>query len=456
MQKQPFFLPYQKKWILDDSRIKIMEKSRQIGMSWTTAYRLVRVHAANRGRPRDSWVSSRDELQARLFIRDCREFAKIMNIAVSEWTGSPLVSGGDCASLEFADGSRIWSMSSNPDAQAGKRGDRVLDEFALHPDPEKLYAISMPGITWGGNIEIISTHRGRDSFFNKLIEEARYGGNPKRMSLHRTTLQDALEQGLLSKLKAALPPDSEIAQMDEAQYFDFIKNSCADESMFLQEYMCVPSAEDERFLPFELIEKCVYAPASTHDAWRAPISRANPLYLGVDIGRTSDLTVFWLLEHSGDVLYTRDVKAFKNIPFAEQESYLHTYLSDKSLRRACIDNTGIGRQFAERALSRYGSARIEPVCFTQSAKELMAYPLKERFEKCQIRIPDDPDVIADLHKIKRTYGIGGGLRFTAERDGSGHSDRFWALALANHACQTSPDSRASISLSPQPKFGFIW
>ena len=61
-----FFLPYQKAWIMDGSRIKLMEKSRQIGMSWTTAYELVRRHSLA-GERRDSWVSSRDELQAKLF-----------------------------------------------------------------------------------------------------------------------------------------------------------------------------------------------------------------------------------------------------------------------------------------------------------------------------------------------------------------------------------------------------
>ena len=32
------FLPYQANWIKDQSRLKLMEKSRQIGLSWSTAY----------------------------------------------------------------------------------------------------------------------------------------------------------------------------------------------------------------------------------------------------------------------------------------------------------------------------------------------------------------------------------------------------------------------------------
>ena len=426
-------MPYQKKWILDNSRIKLMEKARQVGISWTTAYRLVRAHSLSAHR-RDSWVSSRDELQAKLFIDDCKKFAKILDCAVREHSGESVLAGGDCASLEFSNGTRIWSLSSNPDAQAGKRGARVLDEFALHPDPEKLYAISMPGITWGGNIEIISTHRGADCFFNKLVEEARYGGNPKNISLHRVTLEDALNQGLLRKIKRGIDPESEIAQMDEAAYFDYIKKSCADESMFMQEYMCTPCAEDSRFIPFELISRCAYKNGGD-GSWRAAESKSNPMFLGVDIGRTSDLSVFWLLEKVADVLYTRDVRALKNSPFAEQEAVLDSYLGNPSVRRVCIDNSGIGRQFAERALSRYGSARVEAVYFTAAQKELMAYPLKKRFEEATIRIPDSREIVADLHKIRRGYSLSGQPKFCADRDSNGHSDRFWALALANYACK---------------------
>ena len=105
-----FFLPYQKKWICDNSRIKIMEKSRQVGMSWSAAYRLVRNHSL--GAKRDSWVSSRDELQAKLFIQDCKNFANILNIAIRHTLNCSVLENSDSSSMEFNDGSRIWSLSS--------------------------------------------------------------------------------------------------------------------------------------------------------------------------------------------------------------------------------------------------------------------------------------------------------------------------------------------------------
>ena len=446
-----FFLPYQQAWLRDTSRIKLMEKSRQIGMSWTAAYELVRRHALSEC-PLDSWVSSRDEMQAKLFIDDCKKFASVLNVAAEDISGGKILAAADSQTLGFANGTRIWSLSSNPDAQAGKRGTRVLDEFALHPDPVRLYSVAYPGITWGGSLEIISTHRGRENFFYKLVEEARYGGNPKNISVHRVTLQDALEQGFLKKLKENLPAEHEVASMDEGEYFDYVKNSCADTESFLQEYMCEPADDNAGFVSYDTIQKCVY---KCGEDWRQPANPENPLYLGVDVGRSRDLTVFWLLERCADVLYTRDVKVLRDIPFSEQELVLYSYLSLPALRRAAIDQSGLGRQFAERAQERYSSSRIEGVSFTSSTKEMLAYPLRSRFEDATIRIPDDMEIRADIRAVRKETTASGGIRFCAERTADGHADRFWALALAVHAA-SSGSSYSRMELVGRKENGFIW
>ncbi|WP_223871517.1 ABC transporter permease [Candidatus Dactylopiibacterium carminicum] len=77
------FLPFQSKWIMDSSRLKLMEKTRQIGISWSTAYGSAERTAAQ-GARHDEWVSSRDDIQARLFIEDCKLWAGIMNLAAKE------------------------------------------------------------------------------------------------------------------------------------------------------------------------------------------------------------------------------------------------------------------------------------------------------------------------------------------------------------------------------------
>ena len=50
-----------------------------------------------------------------------------------------------------------------------------------------------------------------------------------------------------------------------------------------------------------------------------------------------------------------------------------------------------------------------------------------------LRIPDDKLVRSDLRAIKKGTTSAGHVRFTADRGKNGHSDRFWALALALHA-----------------------
>lgn len=438
------FLPYQSKWIQDESRLKLMEKSRQIGLSWATAYAADERTAAQ-GARFDQWVSSRDDLQARLFIEDCKMWAGIMNLAAKD-LGEVVLDPKDRISayvIEFASGKRIHSMSSNPDAQAGKRGGRVLDEFALHPDPRKLWSIAYPGITWGGCMEIISTHRGSHNFFNGLIREVRDHGNPKGISLHRVTLQDALEQGFLVKLQAMLPADDERQAMDEASYFDFIRAGCADEESFQQEYMCNPADDDSAFLEYGLIASAEY---SSNIDWKR--TGTGRLFAGVDIGRRKDLTVLWVLEQLGDVLYTRHVECMENMRKSAQEAILWPWFA--RCDRVCIDQTGLGIGWVDDAQDEFGVHVIEGVSFTGPMKEALAYPLRGAFEDHTVRIPHDPKVRADLRQVTKTVTAAGNIRFTAERTPDGHADRFWALALAKHAA-SNPVAPIEFTSSGQPR-----
>lgn len=425
------FLPFQSKWIQDGSRIKLMEKSRQIGISWSTAYGADE-RAAAQGARHDEWVSSRDDIQARLFIEDCKLWAGIMNLAANDLGQQVLDPEKKLTAyvLQFASGRRIHSMSSNPDAQAGKRGSRVLDEFALHADQRKLWAIAYPGITWGGSMEIVSTHRGSNSFFNGLIREAREKGNPKRISLHRVTLQDALDQGFLFKLQQALPADAEQQDMDEAAYFDFVRGGAADAESFDQEYMCVPADDDAKFLEYALITGCEYTGgADWKRALEGPFT--GRLFCGVDIGRKKDLTVLWVVEQLGDVLYTRHVETLERMRKSAQEAILWPWF--EVCDRICIDSTGMGIGWADDAQDEFGAHRVEAVNFSAQVKEALAYPLKGAMEDRAVRIPDDPLIRSDLRKVQKVTTSAGNIRFVAESTPDGHADRFWALALAIHA-----------------------
>lgn len=436
------FLDYQARWVQDRSRLKLMEKSRQIGISWATAYAGVERTAEAEAR-NDQWVSSRDDLQARLFIEDCKMWARMLDAAARD-LGEQIIDEDKRLSayvLEFANNHRIHSMSSNPDAQAGKRGGRILDEFALHPDPRKLWSIAYPGITWGGAMEVISTHRGSHNFFNQLIREVVEGGNPKGISHHRVTLQDALEQGFLYKLQQVLPADDERQEMTEAEYFDWVRAGTADEESFQQEYMCQPADDDVAFLEYDLIAGAEYGAGVD---WQRPES--GRLYAGLDIGRKRDLTVLWVVEKLGDVFYTRHVECLRNMRKSEQEKIVWPWF--ERVDRVCLDYTGLGIGWGDDAQDRFGTHKVELVTFTTRVKEELAYPVRSAMEDRRLRIPYDKDIRADLRSVTKQTTAAGNVRFTAERTPDGHADRFWGLALALHAAST-PRAPIEYTLAPR-------
>jgi phage FluMu gp28-like protein len=426
-------LPYQSKWVLDNSRLKLCVKSRQVGLSWATAYRLVRQKLSKNARG-DAWVSSRDEIQAQLFLADAKRFADILNVAAEDLGGTIVDDQGHTSfELRFSNGLKIHSMSSNPDAQAGKSGDRILDEFALHNDPRKLYEISFPGIQWRGSLEIFSTHRGSFNYFNELVREITERNNPKGFSFHRITLESALADGLLFKLQQKLPCDDPRVQMDESDYFSFIRSGCADEESFQQEFCCTPADDNTAFLSYDLIASCEYPEA---EKWKTDlVDCKNPLFIGVDVGRQQDLTIVWLIEQVGGINFTRRIVELSKQSFETQENALYNLLELPAVRRCCIDQSGLGRQFAERAAAKFGPYKVEGIDFTQSNKEMLAYPVRVGFEDRTIKIPFTNAIRTDLRGVRREVTGSGHIRFAGERNRYGHCDRFWALALCLHAAK---------------------
>jgi len=432
-----------------------MEKSRQIGISLCTAYDLVKRTSAQ-GNPYDAWVSSSDELQAELFGVDCATWARLGHRGCGELESRVLDAKEKISAhvLPFQNGRAIYSLSSNPNAQAGKRGRRVFDEFALNAENRMLYSIGHPGTMWGGGMDIISTHRGSGNFFNELVNEIKWKGNPKGFSLHTVTITDAVRDGLLGKLKAKWresdPGDDRLRWTDD-DFLQAMRNECADEETWQQEFLCAPGDDAAAFLGYDLIAGCE---ESAGGDWTDGTDRTDrtdgkngmngglgwgggALYAGVDVGREHDLTVIWVLERVQDVCFTRQVACLEKATFAEQEEKLYGILALPNLKRCCIDQTGIGRQFAERAAQRFGRYKVEGIHFTSEVKEELAYTTRTAFEKKTVRIPADKFIRADLRSIRKEATASGNIRFTGERTAHGHADRFWGLALALHAAKQS-------------------
>jgi phage FluMu gp28-like protein len=428
-----YFLPYQEAWIRDESRNKLCEKTRRCGLTFAEEYRRVeRISAA--GARYDAYITSKDEGLAKQFIREAKGFADMFKMAAND-IGEVVFDkdkGHSAFALEAATGKRIYSLSSNPDQQAGRAGDRTADEYALHKMQRELYAIMKPGTKWGGQLSIFSTHRGVGSYFNQLIKEVREKGNPKKFSLHTITLTQAVEQGLWIKIRDQLPEDDEQKHWTDDEFLQACRDEMPDEESFNQEYMCIPEDDADSYLPWDLIIP-VTSKAIMGIDWR---TLPGPFFLGYDVARKKDLSVITLYHQVGThLIQCADIQMGK-MTFTAQQRILHGLLDDRRIKRACIDATGIGAMMAEQAAEKYGTGRVTEVVFTMGSKQELAIPFKRRFEDKTITIYDDLKLHADLRSVKKTTTAAGNVIFTAEAGASdGHADRFWSHALAVNAAE---------------------
>ena len=435
--KNNYFLPYQLRWLNDNSKVKIWEKSRRIGATYVQSYEDVR-DCINRKVPA-VWFSSADESAAKEYIDYCEQWVKIFHMSAKRLGEVVIDSEKDIKALviEFKNGTKIHALSSNPKGFRSKGGKVVLDEFAFHNNAEELWKAARPCVTWGYPLRILSTHNGQNCLYYKFIDQVNKG--QLKWSLHKTPIQVAVSEGLVDKIyQRDTTKDEQEAWMKNEQ------DNCFDEYTWLQEYCCVAVDEACAFLPYDLITTCEM------DDIIKPLSEIkNDFYVGMDIGRRKDLTVIWVLEKFENILYTRAVIELEKMPFHKQEEILSEVLSLRNFRRCCMDSTGIGMQLSEEAQRKFGQFRVEPVMFTNRIKEELAYTVRTNFENRTVFIPKEHNIREDLHSIRRITTTANNIRFDADHSENGHADRFWALSLALHAAGSGS---GQINISTRKKY----
>jgi len=295
---------------------------------------------------------------------------------------------------------------------------------------------------------------------------------------------------------------------------ELLRAGCDDDATFQQEFCCQFVSTAENFFPPDLLAACLSAEASTdtpahqlasargtgRGELRAPAGGQSPeFFLGIDIGRQHDRTVFWLdevtatgglpersalvgngflaesalspfaplravrerraswLGMTGErgqqdahdrLAIARLVRTLDRAPFADQLECARELLNleredgQPLVRRAAIDATGIGAMLAETLAAEFGP-RLEPVTFTAAVKENLAFRTKRRMEKQLSLLPDTREVRRAFSAVKRFVTPSGNLRFDAVRTAAGHADEFWAKALADLAADSGPVSSAA-------------
>jgi len=438
-------LPYQQRWIADQSIVKVAEKSRQIGFSWTEAADSALSAAENKY---DSWYVGYNQDMAQEFIKDVAFWAKSYQLSCEKDQEECVISDERkdilAYRIRFASGKRVTALSSKPNNLRGKRGRVIIDEAAFHEDLKELLKAAMALLMWGGKVSIMSTHDGIDSDFNELIEDIKKGKKP--YSLHRVTLDDALRDGLYERIaqKTEKPYSLEAQETWRSELIEFYGES-ADEELF-----CIPTRSGQNYFPRILVENCMSKDLdivrwslkddflllqetekrNLCDRWLKehidPIlekfSPYSQKYLGQDFARNGDLSVIMISEETQNLeQHVRLTIELRNIPFDQQRQIVF-YLCDNlpNFAGGAFDARGNGQYLAETTAIRY-PGRIYQIMISRPWYREAFPKYKAAFEDQKILLPLNADILQD-HRIvkiekgdptipdKRFRGADGGYR----------------------------------------------
>ncbi len=468
-----YFLPYQERWILDESPLKLYEKSRRTGITFATSYRCIQKCLREKANSTfTQWVSSRDELTAREFIvdyiamwaRKANEIAR--GIANGLDGGNAEVidekHGLTALVVKFKNGARIVSLSSNPMAFAGKGGDVLIDEMDLHENQSALYAMAYPCVTWGNQLEIVSAYSADGSEHTEFARLCRLAknGNPMRFSFHRTTLDDAIQEGFVDKVNAVKAARGRKMQTPE-EFRETIRRGCLSLNAFESQYCCIPNrAAGEQLIAaanlgsssekLDVLRLDLYGdgggaggidpvcqPYTDPGFWSAGLAPGR-YALGWDIARTGDISSLWINRCTGGTNTLAALVTMRNCKFESQRRIAEAVFGALPEAVGCGDATGLGMSSCEALSLRYPD-RFRGVNFSAS-KIALGTNMQSVFEKGLQKLPDDaPEITADFTGIRKSATSGGRLIFTESKNEllpDSHCDLAWSAALALFAAET--------------------
>ncbi|MEM1583141.1 MAG: terminase family protein [Nitrososphaerota archaeon] len=400
---------WQRRWLDDKSRFRVMLKSRAVGGSFTIALESLTWSLI---KPLHTILllsySLRQSMELFKKIKESLSILKGRKVRIGEHTYSTnIVESESKTEITFKNGSRIVCLPNNPDTIRGFRADHVyVDEVAMFRNDMEIKAAVIPIIAGkSGRLSLISTPKGRRGWFY----EAWVSGVYSKHRIHYTDSPHITSEDLEGLRKTL----SHIAWMQEM------------EMEFLEEL--------NSLFPTELIFSCL---EDYQYADYTEVKTSNPLYVGIDLGRYRDSTVIIVLEKTTeDLLRIVFVKEFTEVDMNYQRDYISKLIDDLSPVRVIIDKTGMGIPIYD-FLTR-NHVNVEGLTITQNMKEALILNLYNHMRARRVKIPVDCEkLVRQLQQFQRIQDKSGRTRY--EAPSGGHDDYVIALALAVYAASAPP------------------
>ncbi|MCL2808641.1 MAG: hypothetical protein FWD24_01105 [Treponema sp.] len=413
-------LPYQKAWIEDENPLKIWEKGRRTGASWTEALNSVLQTQGKKGQ--NTYYLSYNKDMTRQFISDCKFWTGIVNLAAGELE-EEIINENDrpytVYRIRFPNGREITGLPGVGYAIRSKKGRIILDEAAFTNEFNDIKKAALALLMWGGSYSIISTHNGDDSEFCQLLKDIR-NGKEKKWSVHRTAFNDAVKQGLYRRI--CLVNEKEWTLKGESEWIENIRDIYKTNAE--EELDVIPSRSGSKYFPYGMLASCavsadklpivrldckdsfMWEPSRKRweevETWFeveiAPLLRRirGSCCLGQDFARSGNLSVIWIAEERNKQdLESRLIIELNNVPYDQQWQILWSVSINCNLGNAAIDGRGNGQALAEAAAQRL-SCGAEMVMITRSWYANIFPKLKNRLEGREFVLPDDQFILSDF------------------------------------------------------------
>lgn len=359
--------------------------------------------------------------------------------------------------IRFPSGKRVSALTSAPSNLRGLQGVVIIDEASFHERLDELLKAAMAFLLWGGKVVVISTHDGVGNAFNALCQSVKAG---KRPGLHHCiTFRDAIADGLYKRICAvrrrAWSQEAEDKWIDEI--YDYYREGAE------EELDCIPRQTASNYISPRTVEACMYRGEvprilryNCDDAFslEAEGDREQVIaewceeslrelveelpkdklhFLGIDFGRTSDLTVFALCYLDQELVRVVPFMVeLRNMPHQQQAQVLN-FVADHApcMTGIWADAGGNGSFLAEHAADRYGRSVVNQVHITLRWYAEHIPPLRAAFEDRKISIPSDADVLGDVIAFKLDNGVPKlpSARTKDKAGASRHGDAGIALAM---------------------------
>lgn len=429
-------MPYQQRFVADQARFRAIVKSRRIGFTFGVAYSdAARAAGYKVWRNKDGSYSSSynprtgvDQIlisasmrQSKLLLAQCLKHLRGFEIIL----GDSLIEDDGFDVVRLKNGRQLKALAPNPDTIRSETGDLTLDECQSIPRAHlvwkaaKAVANRTLGNPRGYNVTVCGTPLGDDNLFYDLMHKE----IGRAFSKHRVDIYQAIAEGF--------PEDIEQLRLEYP-----------DPDTFAQEFECQFLSSAERYISAEQYDNCLWDP----DVEAPPITGVRTEFAGMDVGRASggDPSVIARLMRIADTNWQLEkAESRRGSGWDDQEAWVGETLG--KCQRIAIDSTGLGNQFAERLVKRFG-ARVDPVQFNVKSKEMLATGLKLAMERNKLRLlADDTDLRRDVLSLRRNITSHGNVTYDAAKTKEGHADGAWALALAVHTAGAPSKTLAGVT-----------